>query len=1158
MHTGPHGTAVEMNNESRRGRRTALRYGRFIKWLVSGTLVIVFVSYVVLPFGLSWYLPQLVAKHGIRLSLKQVRIEPFESRLRLSGVRIATGGDTATEWSSVEAQFDLAALLAGRLVVDGLRMSDANVQAGAFGSDLTTVPDALPKEVELGELVIESVELATLSKLLGSPVTVDRLRIASLAALLRPEGSAIEADASIGEGRSRLTGRINSDASGWILDVELDSQGVTLEGVTSFPASGGSWRGTIDGSGPVRLVYSPINGAFSATTGGRWAIEGPEVGNADAVITAARADWDGTAFMVFSEGAVELFSVNGVLRLRGLDGKDADALQVAGAEVTLQIAASNSPIARLSIDASSPAVQFSASGGPVDVLAAEATHVASSIAVTFPDGVAIVINRLKSSDLTAELPAGRWVGVDRIEFERAVVEPDVDIATIDTVTAAGVEWRGFDEPQSSGMATRLTVRGIERLVEGGIRIALASADRVDGEDEDPVLRLHELVLDSTWISPAGAIDIDAIRVRNARLEDDSGTVVLERLSLTGVQRDEHGSTSVRTGSALVVDHSLAGEQSTIGAGFELSGATVVGRAWKADRIRFGQVDVTTHDASYALHGLVLTDAAGGDGGAGARLARIASIEQGLAGSRMVLENVAAESIDWHGGVGRADAIEAAALTLDIVGQRRWQSSGLRLTGVETAATGGASAAAASIETLVMDAADESSAGGQRIELGGLTFDGKSTVQASSAVTGPMQFRASDGFGVTVDGLSVEALEWSSETLAAARGAAPLMSVVSTPVQATFNTVEFASASFGSDGARQLEELRVESGRGVWESARSTEWLAEGLELAGYRAGVSGETMLDLVEARAVEVHDEADAARLRAVRLSARGLRNDPVRGTMLALARIEDASMAGPGERTSTSAGALEVSRLLFSDSLLEIGSLALSRVEIALELTENGKWELPPLPIGTVDGRASFRLRMEEAGTADSDSVIRFVDRTTEPDFVDSIDITSAALQGFDSGAIGVPVEFTVEARADTFESLRADGALIPTLTGTDLDLEARIRSLSLPGISPYTRLHLGQDIAAGHADLTLELAVRSSDLDGVARFSSNAIGLAEQVSPASSTVLDSALAQIVERHGRIELSAPLRTKVDDPEFDLDGLLTRALAATAIETAEALPKAE
>ena len=157
MRSGPRGTTVEMNNEARRGRHTGLGYGRFVMWLVSGALLIMFTSYVALPLGLSWYLPQLAARHGIRLSLTQVRVEPFESRVRLHGVRIGTARDTATTWSSVEARVDLAALLSGRLVLDDLRMSEAKLQAGgkrtgAGAPDLAIAPATMPEEIDLGAL----------------------------------------------------------------------------------------------------------------------------------------------------------------------------------------------------------------------------------------------------------------------------------------------------------------------------------------------------------------------------------------------------------------------------------------------------------------------------------------------------------------------------------------------------------------------------------------------------------------------------------------------------------------------------------------------------------------------------------------------------------------------------------------------------------------------------------------------------------------------------------------------------------------------------------------------------------------------------------------------------------------------------------------------
>lgn len=589
-------------------------------WLVSGALLIAFASYVALPIGLASYLPLFAARYGLHLDVERVRVDPFRSGLEFSGVRMAAPGDSSIEWSHVETRIDLAQLLSGRLVLDDFRLSGATLRAGGAGVEaagvLAEAPAGLPGEVSVGELVIDGVEFATVSEALGRPVAVEWLRLSSLDEVFRPEGTEVEADISIGKGRSRLRGRLNFDETGWILDAGVDANDVPLDGFPALLGAEGSWRGTLDGTGPVRLVYAPVDRAFSVATAGRWVADGLELGLARVALSGVRAEWDGAASMTFSGDGVDALSVDGEAGFRGFRADVADVL----------------------------------------------------------------------------------------------------------------------------------------------------------------------------------------------------------------------------------------------------------------------------------------------------------------------------------------AIEAAELTLRI------------------------------------------------IELDGLILDGGSTVHAAGALADRTYFRAAEDFGVDVPGLRADAVEWNDGTPAVERDAAP------------------------------------------------------------------------------------------------------------------------PGPG------------------------------------------------------DTRSSFRVRIREASTADSGTVVRIVDRTTEPDFAARVDVTSATLRGFDPAAAGVPARFSVEAAADVFTVLQAGGVLVPTSTGADFDLDATIHGLSLRELSPYSRLHLGQPIEDGQADVTLQATIRASDLEGVADFTMRDVVLGKSELPAGSSgrraenpsALGAALDSLEDEQGRIELKVPLRGRLDAPGFDFDALVALTLADTVLETAEALPKAE
>ena len=1158
---GPEDAAVEMNSAT-------LGYGRGLLWLVPGVLIVAFAVYVALPVGLAWYIPQIGAQYGVRLDVGRVRVEPFTSTLGLSGVRVVTSGGSSIEWSTVESRVDLAALLSRRLVLDGIRLSDAKIHAGEAGTSgpggLPEVPAALPGDVSVGELVIRGVEFAAMSEALERPVAIDSLRISSLDEVFRPEGAEIEADLIIGKGRTRLQGRLNLDDAGWVLDAaDIVANDVPIGGLPALLGAGGSWRGRLDGAGPVRVAYSPGEGAFSATTGGRWAIEGLELGVAQVAISGARADWDGAAFLTSSGDAVRALGVDGEVALRELRMDVADVLEIRAPELVLVVDASQAPETRLSMAGHVPEARLEGKGGAFEAVGAEVTNLVSQLALTFARDVGIEIDRLKSSGLAVRLPAGRSIDVEQFELERVVVESGTNVVSAAAGTAERVDWRGLIEPGSTGSATRLAMQRIERHGNGELRLALASTDTVRDGSDDSVLRLSEVVLESTTFSPAGTVAVGGARAADAWLANDTGTLVLERLSLDGVERDEGGVVSFASGRARVLDHTRTGTWSVVGTGFELAGATMEDQAWGAKYVLLDEADIGTGAASYALRGLALVDATGEGERWNARLAKLGTLEHAREGNRVVVEDLSADSPAWREGTGDARAIEAVSITVDTPDLRRWESSGWRLTGVERTASGRTSADTASLESLVRSAADDSTAGAQRIALDGLVFDGESAVHATGAFAERTYFRTGDGSGVDVAGLRTGAVDWSGGTLAAERGAAPLMIVSASPVRASFDTVAFTSARFGAGGMHEFGTVTAASGRGRVE--HGLEWSAGAVALAGYSAPPFGEAMLDFVETRDVEIVDDAET-RFRAERAEVRGARVDPSGTTVFANAEVEGITLNDSRGAGRTSARTLRASPLTVRESALEIGTLRLSGIESAIGLDESGGWELPPLPLRTGGGQPAFRIRVREAGIADPGSVIRLVDRTTEPDFATRVHVASAALRRLDTEAIGVPARFSVEAAGDMFTALQATGTLTPGPTGTDLNLNATIRGLSLRELSPYSRLHLGRSVEGGRADVALDAAVRTSDLEGVANFTLSEVVLGNPGSPAGvsrsgaegTSTLDTALDSLEDRQGRVEVEVPLRGKLDAPDFDFDGLAVRAFANAVLETAEARSRAE
>ena len=244
---------------------------------------------------------------------------------------------------------------------------------------LPGISTTLPGDVSIGELVIDGVELGAISEAAGHAVAIDWLRVASLDGALRPEGAEVEANLLVGDGRARFHGRTNLDESGWILSGEISANEVPLEGLPALLGTGGSWRGRLGGAGPVRVVYSPNGGAFSATARGRWAIDelGLGLGRAQVDLSGARADWNGTAFLMFSDDAVERLSVDGEVGLREPRIEIAGMLDVEATELVLRVDASRTPDTRVTVDGRIPVLRVDGKGGAFETGGVQAANLVS-------------------------------------------------------------------------------------------------------------------------------------------------------------------------------------------------------------------------------------------------------------------------------------------------------------------------------------------------------------------------------------------------------------------------------------------------------------------------------------------------------------------------------------------------------------------------------------------------------------------------------------------------------------------------------------------------------------------------------------------------------------------------------------------------------------
>jgi hypothetical protein len=172
---------------------------------------------------------------------------------------------------------------------------------------------------------------------------------------------------------------------------------------------------------------------------------------------------------------------------------------------------------------------------------------------------------------------------------------------------------------------------------------------------------------------------------------------------------------------------------------------------------------------------------------------------------------------------------------------------------------------------------------------------------------------------------------------------------------------------------------------------------------------------------------------------------------------------------------------------------------------------------------------------------------DRTLAPPFATSVRDLAGALAGL-STAEDAPARVELNGRVGKYGEARVRGALEPVAPATRTNLELRLRNLALADFTPYAVKFAGYRIEAGQLSATLRYRVREGRLIGSNELEFDRLQLGEKVESAGALDLpvDLAVALLTDAQGRINLAVPVTGDLRDPQFDLGGLIAKAMRNT------------
>ena len=181
--------------------------------------------------------------------------------------------------------------------------------------------------------------------------------------------------------------------------------------------------------------------------------------------------------------------------------------------------------------------------------------------------------------------------------------------------------------------------------------------------------------------------------------------------------------------------------------------------------------------------------------------------------------------------------------------------------------------------------------------------------------------------------------------------------------------------------------------------------------------------------------------------------------------------------------------------------------------------------------------KVRIEN-GAAD------FSDLLIKPNFVVDIRGLNGTINGLSSEP-NKQADVLLEGKVDKQAPVKITGQMNPLSQDVYVDLALSFKNMNLTRLSPYSGRFAGHLIEKGKMSVDLKYKVSGNTLVGKNEIFLNQLTLGERVeSPdATSLPLGLAIALLKDRDGNIELDVPVSGNLKDPEFNIGGVVAKAV---------------
>src|SRR6185369_6479224 len=189
-----------------------------------------------------------------------------------------------------------------------------------------------------------------------------------------------------------------------------------------------------------------------------------------------------------------------------------------------------------------------------------------------------------------------------------------------------------------------------------------------------------------------------------------------------------------------------------------------------------------------------------------------------------------------------------------------------------------------------------------------------------------------------------------------------------------------------------------------------------------------------------------------------------------------------------------------------------------------------------------------------------VNYNDRFVKPNYNANLSELSGRLAAFSSAAPapGQPpqlAELMLRGRVEGTATLDISGKVNPLAKPLALDLQAKVRDLELPPLSPYAIKYSGYGIERGKMSVDLAYLVKpDGQLTASNKIVLNQLAFGDKVEGATASLpVKLAVALLADRNGVIDVDLPVSGSINDPQFSLFGVIMKAIGNLIVKVVTA-----